>query len=84
MTTIINKYIGITHPIGGPNLSDEELNLILDAWKMSNCPQGIHLWDEVWSDDSHYLFCDACEMEVHIEKIIVPDGKDDVVGEKKG
>lgn len=83
MTTIINKYIGLTHPLGETKLNDEELDLILEAWKNSNCPQGIHLWDEVWSLDDHYLLCDACEMEVHIEKIVVPDGKDDVVGERK-
>jgi len=83
MTKIINKYVGITHPLDQGNLSDEKFDLILNAWKFSNCSQGIHLWDEVWSDDSHYLHCDACGMEVHIDYINVPNGKDDVVGKKR-
>lgn len=83
MTMIINKYVGISHPLGKTELDDEELDLILNAWKNSNCPQGFHLWDEVWSIDSHYLHCDACGMEIHIDHIVVPDGKDDIIGERK-
>ena len=85
MTTIINKYIGITHPITDEGISDKEHNTILQAWKFSNCIQGIHLFDECWSTNAgdgeveHYLHCDACGLEVHIEKVVVPDGKDDVV-----
>lgn len=83
MTTIIKKYIGITHPLGNKGIAEEEHNLILEAWKNSNCPQGIHLWDECYSsgDDGpeHYLHCDACGMEVHIEKVIIPDDKDDII-----
>jgi hypothetical protein len=79
MTTIINKYIGITNPITGDGISEKEYNLILESWKYSNCVNGIHLFDEVWSDNNHYLSCDACGMEVHIEKVVVPDGKEDVI-----
>lgn len=80
MTTIIKKYIGITHPLSGNDIDEDDHNLILEAWKHANCPQGIHLWDEVYtSDKDHYLICDACEIEVHIEKIVIPDGKDDTL-----
>ena len=79
MTTIINKYIGITHPLSGEGLSDEQYSLILEAWKSTNCPNGIHLWDEVLSIEEHVLFCDACEMEVYISKVEIPDGKEDIV-----
>jgi len=77
MTTIINKYIGITHPMNAMGVEDAET--YLEAWKTSNCPNGIHLWDEVWSVTDHYLVCDACDLEVHIEKVIVPDGKDVII-----
>lgn len=77
MTTIINKYIGITHPKLDEGLDEKKYDIILQAWKFSNCVQGIHLFDEVWSED-HYLYCDACGLEVHIEKVVVPDGKDEI------
>lgn len=76
MTTIINKYVGITHPVG----DIVEVKEFCEAWKASNCKQGIHVFDEVWSLENHYLHCDVCEMEVHIKKIVIPDGKDDIVG----
>jgi hypothetical protein len=76
MTTIVNKYVGITHPISGMGMSDKEHDIILAAWKKTNCIQNHHLWDEVWSLENHYLHCDACGIEVHISKIVVPDGKD--------
>lgn len=84
MTTIINRYIGITHPLTNEVLEEEQYNLILKAWKTANCPSGIHLWDEVISDDDHYLHCDACGIEVHINKIVIPDGKDTVIDNSKG
>jgi hypothetical protein len=76
MTTIKNKYIGITHPVTDEGLDEKKFNTILQAWRNSNCIQGIHLFDEVWSDENHYLHCDACGMEVHIEKVVIPDGKE--------
>ena len=85
MTTIIKKYIGITHPIAleEGKWGDEELGIFHEAWRRTNCPNGIHLWDEVLSagDDGpeHYLHCDACGIMVYIEKIVIPDDKDDVV-----
>lgn len=79
MTTIVNKYVGITHPLDGM----EEIPEFIESWKASNCSQGIHAFDEVWALEHHYLHCDVCGMEVHIEKIVVPDGKDEIVGEKK-
>lgn len=83
MTTIIKKYIGITHPINGEGLEEGEHDLILGAWRYSLCIQNIHLWDEVLnSDGDHYLVCDACGIEVHIEKIVIPDGNDETIGEQ--
>ena len=76
MTTIVNKYVGITHPVSDEGLSEKKYNTILQAWKFSNCIQGIHLFDEVWTTHRHVLHCDACGMEVHIEKIVIPDGKE--------
>jgi hypothetical protein len=83
MTTIINNYLGITHPIKKEQWGEKEQNLLFGAWKITNCIQGVHLWDEVWSVDDHYLHCDACGIEVHIEKIIVPDGKDVIIDNSK-
>ena len=37
-------------------------------WKKHNCKRGWHLWDEVWSDLSHYLWCDACNKTLNIEE----------------
>lgn len=75
MTVIKNRYVGITHPLG----EAVEIKEFCEAWKQSNCANGIHAWDEVYSDESHFLHCDACGMEVHINKIVIPDGKDDIV-----
>lgn len=78
MSTIINHYVGITHPI--KEIEDKESQeLILAAWKMTNCINGIHLFDECLSIDNHYLYCDACGIEVHIKKIVIPDGKDNII-----
>ena len=81
MTTIKNSYIGITHPITDmeKTMSDKEHNLVLEAWKRTNCINNIHLFDEVWSLEDHYLHCDACGMEVHISKVVIPDGKDNKI-----
>ncbi len=75
MTTIVNKYIGITHPLSDIVESEE----FCASWKAANCAQGIHAFDEVYSDSAHYLHCDVCGMEVHIEKIVIPDGQDKVI-----
>ena len=34
------------------------------------CKRDIHLLDECESDKDHYLSCDACQLEIHIEKIV--------------
>lgn len=80
MTVIRNKYIGMTHPLSSDDRLDEEAhNIILQAWKASNCIQGIHLFDEVLSSGDkgpeHYLHCDACGVIVYIERVEIPDGK---------
>ena len=76
MTTIINKYIGITHPINDDMIENKDF---CTAWKKTNCANGVHLFDEVWSIEDHCLHCDVCGMEVHISKIVVPDGKDEIL-----
>jgi hypothetical protein len=76
MTTIVNKYVGITHPLDELLTENEEF---CKAWKISNCRQGIHAFDEVHSLEHHYLHCDVCGMEVHIKEIVIPDGKDDIL-----
>ena len=32
----------------------------LSRWRKTKCPEGAHLFDEVLSITSHYLYCDAC------------------------
>ena len=51
-------YRGMTHP---------EKNLKI--WKKKYCSKEMHLFDEVWSEGEHYLYCDACGLEVHIKEI---------------
>ena len=76
MTVIRNKYTGITHPIEDDMIENK---VFCESWKQSNCREGIHLFDEVWSLEHHYLHCDVCGMEVHISKVVIPDGKDYVI-----
>ena len=65
----MSKYWGITH---SKCLSNK---YILILWKKFMCSKNKHLFDEVWSvEDSidnatHYLYCDACGLSVHISKI---------------
>lgn len=73
MTTLRNKYIGITHPIKKDIIKNKTFCV---SWKISNCLNGIHAFNEICDVDGHYLLCDVCRIEVHIEKIIIPDGKD--------
>ena len=35
-------------------------SIIHRLWSRAICPAGIHLFDEVKSSDSCYLYCDAC------------------------
>lgn len=58
-----NSYRGISYP----KIFNSKLVRII--WKKYMCPKEIHLFDEVWSVDSHYLCCDACELMVHIKEI---------------
>ena len=61
------KYIGITYP----DIFYGRIRLWL--WRRFMCPKNKHLFDEVWtSDEDHYLYCDACEMEIHIKGIFFP------------
>lgn len=55
-----NKYFGITHGIPMKKLA---------TWRREKCSQNIHAFDEVLSDGSHHLSCDACHLSVEIAKI---------------
>ena len=59
----MRKYKGITYP----RIFDNRLAQWL--WKRFMCPNHKHLLDEVWSDSGWYLSCDACNIEIHINKI---------------
>ena len=61
----MNKYHGITH-----GLKKINNKTFVKKMKAEKCSKGIHAFDEVWSIDAHYLFCDICELEVHIKEII--------------
>ena len=64
MGKLVHKWKGITYlKPGEPEWSDEKFA----EWKKNECSKGNHLWDEVWSTDRHYLFCDACEISQTIE-----------------
>ena len=53
-----NPYKGYTHYIP---------LFLLPLWKQLFCKRGWHIWDEIYTTNyEHYLFCDACEKEVHI------------------
>jgi len=42
-------------------------------WQRFGCRHGWHLWDEVWSACSHYLYCDACNKVIHLSDSHDPD-----------
>ena len=64
------KYIGITYP----KIFSGRIRLWF--WKQFMCPRHRHLFDEVWASNNwHYLYCDACGMEVHIKGIFFPHEK---------
>lgn len=58
-------YHGITY------LFPFQWEWLQNLWKKFLCSRGYHLLDECLSDD-HYLFCDACDMSIFIEKIETP------------
>lgn len=60
----ISDYIGVTHF----TLWDGWLpEWIYKFWKNIFCPRGVHMLDEVWSLENHYLYCDACGFEIDIK-----------------
>jgi len=65
----MSKYVGITYPSFLYN------RVVHWLWKRYMCPRNRHLFDEVWAVDEHYLYCDACELEVHIKSINPPEEK---------
>lgn len=62
----MDSYIGIKYPrVFG-------LKLVKWLWRHINCRRGMHLLDEVWSPDAHYLSCDACQFSVTIKTVGIP------------
>lgn len=59
-----DKWYGITYPV--PEFL--QVNWFWNLWKKYMCPHGWHLLDECQSLESHTLFCDACELDIKLEK----------------
>jgi len=53
----MDKYLNKSYYIDGEIWTEEDFS----AWANINCKKGKHLFDEVLSVSSHYLYCDACE-----------------------
>jgi hypothetical protein len=60
---ISSCYKGLTYPKILAN------RIVWWFWKKYMCPKGKHLLDECWSPPNWYLSCDACNLEVHINKV---------------
>lgn len=60
-----DKWFGVTY-IGVLPEWMQNVKWIYSFWKKYMCSKGFHLFDEVQSLESHYLYCDACELEIHI------------------
>uniref|UniRef100_A0A6M3J039 Uncharacterized protein n=1 Tax=viral metagenome TaxID=1070528 RepID=A0A6M3J039_9ZZZZ len=58
-----NNYYGISYP------KFLRHKIILKLWRKLMCKRGRHLLDECWSLDDWCLSCDACDLEIHIDKI---------------
>ena len=59
----MSPYEGITYPRIFYN------RVFRWFWKKYMCPKNKHLLDECWSPPDWYLFCDVCNLEIHISKI---------------
>lgn len=59
----MNSYKGFTYPKIFAN------KLVWKLWKKFMCPKHKHLLDECWSNNGWYLSCDACGIEIHINKV---------------
>lgn len=63
----MDEYFGISYLADG---EDEWTFEQLEDWRLNNCPNGVHLFDEVLSVDSHYLHCDACGYNLPMDKYL--------------
>lgn len=59
----VYSYYGISY------FSFLQFEFIYKFWKKYFCKKNIHLFDEVWNIENHYLVCDACGLIVHIDHI---------------
>jgi len=55
-------YYGYTYP------KIFRFKIVQFFWRIFNCKRNMHLFDEVSSDVDHYLYCDACGLEVKLKK----------------
>lgn len=58
-----DKWYGVTHFT--PDWLQE--SWFYNLWKKAFCGRGWHLLDECASLERHYLYCDACGLEIPIE-----------------
>lgn len=58
----LTSYQGLTHGI-------PSWGWLMWLRRKILCPQKIHTYDEVWSSGRHYLSCDACGLEIHINRV---------------
>lgn len=56
----MTKYKGYSYPTILQN------KLCWYLWKKFQCKKGNHLWDEVYTVERHYLYCDACGEELSL------------------
>jgi len=54
------RWYGITYPIP----AFLQVEWVWNLWSKTMCPNGWHLLDEVMSLNNHYLFCNACEIDI--------------------
>ena len=58
-----SQYVGLTHHF--PQSTEPKY---YEMWKKVYCKQNMHILDEVWTIDEHYLYCDACGIIVYIDR----------------
>lgn len=55
-------WLGVTYPLPG----FLQKRWFWSLWKWFMCPRGWHLLDESMSSEGHFLYCDACELDIPI------------------
>ena len=68
----LEKYRGVTYP------HFLDYAWVRWLWKRWMCPKNKHLLDECADLETHFLSCDACNLEIHIANF------DDTYVDEKG